>query len=565
MPARMRQVLPTTTKTYSTNTEVDFVIIGSGVAGGSVARELTAAGFDVVILEQGRDVPPEDMEHDELGAFRWPRWTNDPALSPQTYRKTPSDKAEKHMFARYAKAVGGTTFHFTGNYWRFRPIDFHEFSKRGGVPGANLADWPITYEELEPYYSAVEWAVGVSGETPTDPREPMRSKPFPLPPLNVTGPGVLLEVGAKKLGWSSKAATMAILSREYKGRQPCHNCGFCLGFPCEWGAKSGANYTMIPEALKSGRCELRTHSYVRKIETDNTGKVTGVIYFDKDKKEVVQRAKAVVLSANGAETPRLLLMSKSNRFPNGLANSSGVVGKNFMFNGGASSDGEFEHEIEAHKGPVVTRITQEHYDIFEASGVHEATGLIGGGGFDMRISNPALMRTMSMPADGPQWGAEFKKAMRTWFLNSVTAAGHTTQLPVETNSISLDPELKDAWGLPSIRVTFKEHEHDLKLYKYFQDRGVELLTAAGATKIHSRPITDAPSQTVHLLGTARMGNDPKTSVIDKYHRAHDVKNLFIVDGSSFVTSGRGQPTMTIQALAFRAADHIAQFAKKREI
>jgi choline dehydrogenase-like flavoprotein len=555
----MRQAQPAATKTYSTNEEVDFVIIGSGVSGGSVARELTSKGFNVVMLEQGRMVGPEDMEHDELGAFRWPRWTNDPALSPQTYRKTPAEKAEKKHFARYARAVGGTTFHFTGNYWRFRPIDFMEVTKRGNVPGADLADWPITYDELEPYYSAVEWAVGVSGEVSDAPGEPMRSKPYPLPPINVTGPGVLLEVGAKKLGWSSKAAPMAILSREYNGRQPCHNCGFCLGFPCEWGAKSGANYTMIPEALKSGRCELRTNSYVRKIETDNTGRVTGVIYFNKDKKEVVQRAKAVVLCANGAETPRLLLNSKSNRFPDGLANSSGVVGKHFMFNGGASSDGEFEHEIHAHKGPVVTRITQQHYEL------DPTLNLIGGGGFDFRISNPALLRTMSMPADGPQWGGEFKKAMRQWFLNSVTCAGHTTSLPVATNSVSLDPELKDAWGIPAMRITFKEHEHDLRLYKYFSDRGRELLTAAGAVKIHTRAITDAPNQTVHLLGTARMGNDPKSSVIDKFHRAHDVKNLFIVDGSSFVTSGRGQPTMTIQALAFRAADHIAQFAKKREI
>ena len=546
-------------KTYPTDTPVDFVVIGSGPAGGSVARELTRKGFDVVLLEQGRKVGPEDMEHDELGAFRWPRWTNDPALSPQTYRKTPDDPAETKHYVRYARAVGGTTLHFTGNYWRFRPIDFHEFSKRGGVPGAALADWPITYDELEPYYTAVEWAVGVSGEVGTDPREPFRSKPYPLPPLTVTGPGVLLEVGSKKLGWSSKAAPMAILSREYNGRQPCHNCGFCLGFPCEWSAKSGANYTMVPEALASCRCELRTNSYVRKIDTDDAGRVTGVVYFNADKQEVVQKTKAVVLCANGAETPRLLLNSKSNRFPDGLANSSGVVGKHFMFNGAAGASGEFEHEIHAHKGPVVTRITQEHYEL------DEKLGLIGGGGYDFRISMPALMRTARMPADGPTWGSDFKKRMRPWFLNSLDCAGHTTSLPVPTNSVSLDPELKDAWGVPAMRITFKEHEHDLRLYKYFQERGRELLEAAGSTKVHANPIADAPGQTVHLLGTARMGNDPASSVVDKFHRAHDVKNLFIVDGSSFVTSGRGQPTLTIQALAFRAADHIAEFARKGEI
>ena len=522
-------------KTFPTATAVDFVVIGSGIAGASVARELTAKGFDVVMLEQGRTVGPDDMEHDELGAFRWPRWTNDPAVSPQTFRTSADQKAEVRPFVKYARAVGGTTLHFTGNYWRFRPIDFHEKSVRGGVPGAALDDWPITYEELEPYYTAVEYAVGVSGEVGNDPREPLRSKPYPLPPLQATGPGVLLEVGARKLGWASKAAPMALLSQPYKGRQPCHYCGFCLGFPCEWGAKGGANWTMVPEALASGRCELRSHSYVRKIDTDDSGRVTGVIYFDTDKREVVQKAKAVVLCANGAETPRLLLMSKSNRFPDGLANSSGMVGRHFMFNGGGSASGEFEHEVQAHKGPVVTRISQEHYEL------DEKLGLIGGGGFDFRISNPALMRTSNMPGDGPTWGAEWKKRLRPWFLNSVDASGHTTSLPVPTNMVDLDPELKDAWGLPAMRITFKEHEHDLKLYQYFTDRAVEFMQAAGAKVVHASPLRREPRQTVHLLGTARMGNDPRTSVVDKYHRAHDVKNLFIVDGSSFVTAGVASP------------------------
>ncbi|MCC7054430.1 MAG: GMC family oxidoreductase [Gemmatimonadaceae bacterium] len=545
---------------YPTTDAVDFVVIGSGIAGGSVARELTRSGYAVVLLEQGRSVGVEDMEHDELGAFAWPRWTNDPAVSPQTYRKSAADTAKLHNFAAYARAVGGTTLHFTGNFWRFRPIDFRERSARGGVPGAALDDWPITYEELEPYYTAVEYAVGVSGEVGDDPREPMRSKPFPLPPLNATGPGVLLEVGAKKLGWASKAAPMAILSREYKGRQPCHNCGFCLGFPCEWGAKSGANWTMVPEALATGRCELRPHSYVRKIDTDDAGRVTGVVYFDKDRREIVQQAKAVVLCANGAETPRLLLNSISNRFPDGLANGSGMVGRHLMTNGNVSSTAEFEHEVSAHKGPVVTRITQEPYEL------DETLGLIGGGGYDFRMSVPALMWTLGMPEDtGPMWGSAFKQRMRPWFRNSIECLGHTTQLPQATNRVELDPDLKDAWGVPAMRITFREHEHDMRLFAHFRTLGRDLLTAAGAKAVHSGPIPDSPGNAVHLLGTARMGNDPATSVVDRYHRAHEVRNLFIVDGSSFVTSGRGQPTMTIQALAFRAADHIADFARKGEI
>ena len=555
----MRQQQPANGRTFATDAEVDFVVIGTGPAGGSVARELTREGFDVVLLEQGKAWGPEEMEHDELGAFMTGRWTNSDQTQPQTFRNTPDQKAERRQYLGYAMAVGGTSFHYTANYWRFRPIDFNEFSVKGGVQGAALSDWPITYDELEPYYTAVEWAIGVSGAVSRNPGEPRHSRGYPMPPLNVTGPGVLLEYACKQLGWSSKAAPMAILSREYKGRQPCHNCGFCLAFPCEWGAKSGTNYTMVPEALRSGRCELRTQSYVREIETNDSGRVIGVVYFDKDRNEVRQRAKAVVLSANGAESPRLLLNSATSRFPRGLANSSGMVGKHLMFNGNPGARGEFEHEVNAHHGPVVSRITHHPYEM------DPALGLFGGGGYDFRLSTPALITTLSMPQSFPQWGSAFKARLRPWFTHSIEAAGHTSSLPVAENSISLDPELKDAWGVPAIRTTFKEHPQDLRLYKWFQERAVEMLDAAGATATHPNEIRDDPGFAVHLLGTCRMGNDPATSVVDKYHRSHDVRNLFIVDGSSFVTSGRGQPTLTIQALAFRAADHIAQFAKRGEI
>ncbi len=555
----MRQRVDATGPRYAHDEAVDFVVIGSGPAGGSVARELTRKGFGVVLLEQGRAIPATEMEHDEFGAFIAERWTNKSDTQPQTFRASVRDAARRRQFVGYAMAVGGTSFHYTANYWRFRPIDFHEFSVKGGVPGAALADWPISYEELEPYYTAVEWAIGVSGDVSGAADEPARSRPYPLPPLNITGPGVLLAHGCQRLGWSSIPAPMAILSRDYQGRSACHNCGFCLAFPCEWGAKSGTNHTMVPEALRSGRCELRSESYVRKIETDAAGRVTGVIYFDADRREIFQRAKAVVLSANGAESPRLLLMSKSNRFPDGLANSSGMVGKHFMFNGAALVRAEFPHEVNGHRGPVVTRISNQFYDL------DPALGFIGGSGIDVRFDVPAILTTLSLPRDEPQWGEAFKRRLKTWFTHSALGYAHTTSLPVASNSVSLDPVMKDAWGLPVIRTTFREHEHDLRLYRHMQGHVRTLLDAAGATALHPQPISDDPGFTVHLLGTCRMGNDPRTSVVDRFHRAHDVPNLFIVDGSSFVTSGRGQPTLTIQALAFRAADHIAQFAQRGEI
>jgi choline dehydrogenase-like flavoprotein len=315
---------------------------------------------------------------------------------------------------------------------------------------------------------------------------------------------------------------------------------------------------MIPEAERTGRCEIRANSYVRRVQTDARGLVTGVVYFDADKREVMQRAKAVILCANGAETPRLLLLSASNQFPNGLANSSGVVGRHLMFNGGAFAGGVFEHEINGYKSVQVSRYVQDQYRL------DRKLGIVGGGGIDLRFDwYPISFALDALPMDGPRWGGEYKRMVREYFTRSAFALAHTTQLPQPSATVTLDPELKDAWGLPAIRTTFTEHPNDLRLYQYFLERCLELLDAAGAKKTWSFA-GDPPNQ-VHLLGTCRMGNDPRSSVVDKFHRAHDVPNLFIVDGSSFVTSGSGQPTMTIQALAFRAAEAISGMARRGAI
>jgi choline dehydrogenase-like flavoprotein len=282
------------------------------------------------------------------------------------------------------------------------------------------------------------------------------------------------------------------------------------------------------------------------------------VYFDSARREVRQRARAVFICANGAETPRLLFMSETTRFPNGLANSSGMVGQHLMFNGNTGGGGEFEHEVNGYKGPPVTRIVLDTYELHDQ-------GHYGGGGFDFRYPFPPLLSSLNMPPDSPQWGSGFKQTVKRVHNRAVQCWGHITQLPVPTNAVDLDPEAKDSWGLPAIRVTYKEHDDDLKLYKYMHDRGIELLKAAGAVQTWGGAPGDDPGGGVHLLGTCRMGNDPGTSVVDASHRAHDVTNLFLVDGSSFVTSGRGQPTHTIQALAFRAADRAAAMAKRGEL
>ena len=549
------------TPSYAPGEEVDFVIVGAGAAGGIVARELSVAGFSVVVLEQGPYLREKDFRHDEIDVFWKAALTNDYTRQPNTLRRTENEVATVRPIVQYGRAVGGGTVHFTGNYWRFHEIDFIERSRKGPVAGAAMADWPITYAELEPYYTRVEWEIGVSGQAGASPFDPPRSRPYPLPPLPIKPAGVLLDRAARKMGWTSFPAPMAIISKRYRGREACVNCGFCIGFGCEMRAKSSTLVTMIPEAERTGRCEIRPNSYVRKVEISTKGRAMGVKYYDAERREVFQRAKAVVVCANGAETPRLLLMSKSNLFPQGLANSSGLVGRHFMFNGGAYAGGLFEHATNGYKGVTVSRVIHDTYELDPKLGLH------GGGGFDLRFDQfPASFGIYGLPLDAPRWGPAFKKMVKEYFTRTLYILAHTTSLPVESNAISLDPTVKDAWGLPALRMTYLEHPNDMKLYQWFLDRSLDLLDAAGAQRTWGYPPTDQPPLALpHLLGTCRMGNDAAKSVVDRNHRTHDIPNLFLCDGSSLVTSGRGQPTMTIQALAFRAGEIIANFAKRNEI
>ena len=547
-------------QTYRDSELVDFVIVGSGAAGGVIARELSQAGMTVVVLEQGPRISPQTRRHDELADWYLGGFTNDAVKNPQTFRNRADKQAAVQTFKPalwYGRAVGGASLHYTANFWRFHEIDFIERSVLGAIPNTGFADWPITYADLEPYYTKVEWEIGVSGLAGASPFDPPRTKPYPMPPLPVKSSGVLFERGARKLGWHPVPAPMAINSQPYRGRAACVHCGFCHGFACEVFAKASTLTTVIPEAEATGKCEVRPESYVFRIETNKQGRVTGASYFDRDRRERSQRARAVVVCANGAETPRLLLMSANSQFPNGLANSSGLVGKYLMFNSNTRALGVFEHELNEYKSVQVTRILHDFYDSDPKRGHY------GGGGLDARIGPQPTTWAIRTATEGPPWGSAFKARLKE-FPRSMQVACHGTSLPIESNNITLDPSLKDAWGLPAIRATYEDHPDDLATARFLQDRGAEILEAAGALRVTKAPIT-AQTSSVHLLGTCRMGNSPATSVVDRYHRSHDVPNLFICDGSSLVTSGRGQPTMTIQALAFRAGEHIAHAAKRGEI
>jgi choline dehydrogenase-like flavoprotein len=455
----------------------------------------------------------------------------------------------------YGCVVGGGTVTYGGSSWRHLPWEFNEATTVGTVAGTGLIDWPISYQELEPYYTQAEWEMGISGQRINSRFVAPMSKDYPVPPVPMKASGALFKIGAAKLGWNVVAGPIAIITQPYQGRAACVNCGMCSGFGCHVRARSSSAVTMIPIAEKTGNCEIRVRSYVREISVDASGKVTGVVYFDANRREVFQKAKAVIVSANGSETPRLLLLSKSARFPNGLANSSGVVGKYLMLGGGANASALFEHPLNDYKG-VVTGA-----GIVDFVETDPKRGFYGGGRMTARgFDTPINYGLRGLQPGAPRWGAGYKKALIEEARHKMTVSCFVTQLPLETNRVDLDPDVKDDWGLPAMRITSTSHPDDFKCMEFFRQKSIEILEAAGAKKVWAGPVNDSRGG-AHNRGTCRMGNDPKTSVVNKFHRAHDVPNLFIVDGSNLVTGGRNHPTMTIQALAFRAADNIIRAAK----
>jgi len=548
-------------KTYSTSTEVDYVVIGSGAAGGIMAKQLSVAGFSVVVLEQG-GWGKYGKEH-EYNKDEWlarnendeDRLMSDPKLQVNTFR--PNDKVKAVPGSHsYGRVVGGGTVTYGGSMWRHLPYEFREATYDPTIPsGTAMADWPIAYEELEPYYTQAEWEMGISGQRVNSPFFAPMSKDYPVPPVPLKSSGALFHTAAAKLGLTVIPGPLAIITKPYMGRAACVNCGICSGFGCQVKARSSSAVTVLPIAEKTGRCEIRVRSYVREISVDNSGRVTGVIYFDAQKREVRQKAKAVILSANASESARLLLMSKSARFPDGLANSSGMVGRHVMFGNTVSVNALFEHPLNEYKGVI------SGAGIVDFVPSDPKRGFYGGGRMTARgYQTPFDLGLNGLSPGAPSWGAGYKKALREEANHRMNITSFVTQLPLESNRVDLDPDVKDAWGLPAMRITFTGHENDKKVMEFFRQKSMDILEAAGATKVWAPPVREANSG-AHNRGTCRMGNDPKTSVVDKFHRAHDVPNLYVVDGSSFVTGGRNHPTMTIDALAFRASDHIIRDAK----
>ena len=542
-----------------------------------VVKELSQAGLRVVMLERGKHYLPEDARHDVLRSQYYNSgplgYGPDIKSNPRTFRLTPDEPArlvyanEGQYGAPYgstAAAVGGGTVAYGCMSWRFVAKDFRMKTLYGVPEGTTLEDWPISYEDLEPFYSKAEWEIGISGQAGANPFDPPRSKPYPLPPLPMDRVGEAFARGARKLGLHPFPLPLAILSQPYDGRPECIRCLYCERFQCEVNAKSGMHATMIPKALATGNCELRAECMAREVVVDERGRARGVIYFGPDKKLYEQPADLVIVSCSATESARLLLNSKSRLFPTGLANRHDQVGRSVMHHtGGGGAIGFFVEDTFEPYGPGFTAGLADY--------VHGNGAVLGGGVIttNSEYRQPlAFARTCGWHFGPRPWGKAAKAFVRKYFRRAVSIGSPGQGMPTELNRVDLDPTVRDAWGLPVVRTTHRVHPLDIQSSFFLTNRCIEILRAAGAIEeLLPKPLTGEDLGRAiksnqrgglgeHQVGGCRMGKDPRGSVLNQYCQAHDVDNLFVVDGSCFPTIGGFNPALTIQANAFRVSEFI---------
>lgn len=535
--------------------KVDAVIVGAGAAGGIVGKELAQGGLSVVQLDKGRWFTAADASHDELSGLNGIPYSitklENLDKNPRRFRPDASSPGREAPVGWNAFGVGGGTMWYGAAAWRFHEEHFRWRSTYGRPEGTTLEDWPISYDDLEPYYEKAEYELGVAGLAGADPFAPPRKKPYPVPPLPINPQGELFEKATRKLGWHPFPPPFAIITENYQGRAGCVRCPYCIGFVCEVNAKSSTAVTVIPIAQETGNYTLRTKYVVDQVVTDDRGRAIGVRYFDEQQDYQFQPARIVVVSANAGESARILLNSSSRHWPKGLANSSDQVGRNMMAHIGANSYGLFDFEIPHEWGPGPSMAVNDF-----------AEGFLGGGHiYNFYVHHP-IGFSRTRPPGSPRWGKAHKDFQRRYFRRYMHMNADVADMPVESNRVEIDPELRDAWGIPVLRITHKFLPIDIENSEFLAARQREILDAAGAIEIWSEPTSRSGYLGQHQCGTCRMGNDPKKSVLNKYNQSHDVKNLFVVDGSSFVTAGSQNPTITILSLSMRASEYMAEEIRK---
>ncbi|MFE7420212.1 GMC family oxidoreductase [Rhodococcus sp. NPDC057529] len=522
---------------------VDVLVIGAGPSGAVVTHTAATAGLNVLCLEQGDWVNPSDFpaNHPEWELLIQHDWAHDPNVRalPSDY---PVDIRDSDMWPVMFNAVGGSSIYYGAEWPRLLPSDF-QVKTLDGVAD----DWPIAYDDLKPYHDEVDAFIGVSG-VDGDTAYPDGLE-YPLPPHPLGKPGMKAAEAANKLGWHWWPGTNAIPSQKNKTLEQCGRWGVCE-WGCPQGAKASFDLIYMPQAQQAG-ARVQTGARVRRIRTDDTGRATGAEWIDRDGTVHFQPAKSVVLCANGIGTPRLLLLSADERNPDGLANSSGLVGKNLMLHPNCTAVGYYEENLESWRGPAGQLIhSMQFYDTDTSRGFVRGAKLHA-------LPTPGPLNTIETHRQldfDELWGPAVHDVARA-SSNGILWAANVEDLPEEHNRVTLSTEEFDSDGLPAPKVEYRVSENTRKILKYTVERMVELHKAAGAKQIITQELwVDQPG---HLLGTARMGDDPATSVVDSFGRSHDVDNLYIADGSIFVTSGSANPTCTISALALRVGRRVA--------
>jgi len=537
---------------------LNAVVVGAGAGGGIVAKELAEAGLTVLLLERGKwNTPFDDLKDDlrnqrvsVLGApfgpddERNPRVVVDAPGQEQTV--LPSD----WQYNNNAACVGGGTVSYGAMAWRFMEQDFRMRSTYGTVAGSTLDDWPISYQDLEPYYEKAEWEIGVSGDDSANVFRAPRKRPLPMPPLPSNREYSILQPAAKKLRLHPFDIPMLRNSVPYGGRAPCMRCRWCVGFACEVNAKNGTHNTVIPKALATGTCELKTDCMTKEILTDPQGRVTGVAYYDGDDHLQQQTADIVVVSCGANESARLLLNSKSRLFPNGLGNRYDWVGRNLQGHAYTGAMGLFDFEVYDDVGPGAS--------IAICDFNHGNPGLISGGMLANEFIRLPIEFVGRTPPGTKSWGREHKDFMRQWFRRSIVVMGPVQEMPVFDARVQVDSAVKDYWGIPVCRLSGARHSNDIHVAEFLSSKAEAWLKAAGAIQTWRQLPGPGLSGGQHQAGTCRMGNDPKTSVVNKDCQVHDVDNLFVIDASVHVTNGGFNPVLTIMANAYRASDGLVR-------
>ena len=520
--------------TFDLNDDTVVCIVGSGAGGGTLGNELAQKGIKVVILEAGPRNEIQDFINNEWESFAQLAWS-DMRTTSGSWRVA---RDFPNLPAWIVKSVGGSTVHWAGASLRFEEHEFATRTAYGNIPGANLLDWPVTLADMAPYYAKAEDKMGVT-----------RTNDIPGLPGNNNFK--VMQAGAAKIGYQQvSTGRMAINSQPRDGRGSCQQIGFCFQ-GCKSGAKWSTLYTEIPKGEATGNLEVRPGSMVAKIEHDDSGKVTGVLYFDGDGKLQRQKARVVAVAGNSIESPRLLLNSASAKYPDGLANSSGQVGRNYMRHMTGNVYGIFDRPVHMYRGTTMAGIIRD-----EAR--HDPSrGFVGG--YEMETVSLGVP-FMAAFADPGAWGRSFTSVMDDYsHMAGMWLIGE--DMARETNRITLDPNIKDAHGLPVASVHFDDHDNDVAMRNHAIQQGSAVYEAVGATRIIPTP----PYPSTHNMGTNRMSARAQDGVVNKFGQTHDITNLFVSDGSQFTSGAACNPTLTIVALAIRQADNMAGMMQRREI